>query len=309
MMDSEVKIFIKVWIASIASMCYCFFMAKHIPKGITRLFFYIPIFYLLITLPFNLHSSHLVGPTSLYLVWLANFKLLLFSFDLGPLSDSNSLLHFISTALLPIKIKQDPSPNSPPNPQTNPNPPPKSSPDVQRSAQLAKFVLVSVLAILILAYNHGEYLYSFFVLGLHWCHLYLDVLAISAILARAIQGLELEPQFNEPYLSTSLQDFWGRRSYLMIRSILRPTVYIPIRCISTRMLGRRWAPLPAIVSTFFVSGVMHEMMFFYLTRSSPTWEITWFFVFHGVCTAAEVAAKKAVGGKWQLHKVRWFPGC
>ncbi|KAL7186638.1 hypothetical protein ACSBR2_028380 [Camellia fascicularis] len=101
---------------------------------------------------------------------------------------------------------------------------------IKRSAQLAKFVLVSVLAILILAYNHGEYLYSFFVLGLHWCHLYLDVLAISAILARAIQGLELEPQFNEPYLSTSLQDFWGRRSYLMIRSILRPTVYIPIRC-------------------------------------------------------------------------------
>ncbi|KAF5948925.1 hypothetical protein HYC85_014882 [Camellia sinensis] len=311
---------------------------------------------------------------------------------------------FISTALLPIKIKQDPSPNSPPNPQTNPNPPPKSSPDVQRSAQLAKFVLVLVLilvlvlAILILTYYYGEYSYSFFVLGLHWCHLYLDVLAIvlesgspvafpcrpqndvvlranfqkkkmqrrgrkerkrereeggrrrrrrlrvrrprpspplqpsqqlhlvaapataitsasdpsppppppplkrqqgratddpfpivlglhwchlyldvlaiSAILARAIQGLELEPQFNEPYLSTSLQDFWGRRSYLMITSILRPTVYIPIRCISTRMLGR-----------------------------SPTWEITWFFVFHGVCTAAEVAVKKAVGGEWQLHKV------
>ncbi|GMP65194.1 hypothetical protein CsSME_00026102 [Camellia sinensis var. sinensis] len=95
-MDNEVKIFIKVWIASIASMCYCFFIAKHIPKGITRLFFFIPIFYLLITLPFNLHSSHLVGPTSLYLVWLANFKLLLFSFDLGPLSDSNSLLLFSS---------------------------------------------------------------------------------------------------------------------------------------------------------------------------------------------------------------------
>ncbi|KAJ9672267.1 hypothetical protein PVL29_025759 [Vitis rotundifolia] len=33
---------------------------------------------------------------------------------------------------------------------------------------------------------------------------------------------------------------------------------------------------------------------------TPTWEVTWFFVLQGVCTAAEVAAKKAAAGRWQL---------
>ncbi|MED6116483.1 hypothetical protein PIB30_100771 [Stylosanthes scabra] len=51
------------------------------------------------------------------------------------------------------------------------------------------------------------------------------VLAISAALVRTIFGFEIEPQFNEPYLSTSLQDFWGRRWNLMVTSILCPTVY------------------------------------------------------------------------------------
>lgn len=44
---------------------------------------------------------------------------------------------------------------------------------------------------------------------------------------------------------------------------------------------------------------MHEVIYLHLTRVSPTWEVTWFFVLQGVCTAA----KKAVAGMWQLHRV------
>ncbi|XP_028107262.1 long-chain-alcohol O-fatty-acyltransferase-like [Camellia sinensis] len=308
MMDGEIKSFIKVWIASIASICYCYFIAKHIPRGITRLLFLIPILSLFILLPFNLHSLHLGGPTTFYLVWLANFKLLLFSFDMGPLPDSKSLLNFISNALLPIQIKHDPFPKSPPNPKTNPNPPPHLSSNrarkVQRSALLA--IKVLLLAMVIRLYDYRQHLHPNVILVLYCCHVYLAaelILAMSAFLARAILGLELEPQFNEPYLATSLQDFWGRRWNLMVTSILRPTVYVPIRSISTRILGRRWATLPAIWATFLVSGLMHEIIYFYFTRVSPTWEVTWFFVLHGVCTAAEVTAKKAVGGRWRLHRV------
>ncbi|THG07869.1 hypothetical protein TEA_007767 [Camellia sinensis var. sinensis] len=243
MMDGEIKSFIKVWIASIASICYCYFIAKHIPRGITRLLFLIPILSLFILLPFNLHSLHLGGPTTFYLVWLANFKLLLFSFDMGPLPDSKSLLNFISNALLPIQIKHDPFPKSPPNPKTNPNPPPHLSSNrarkVQRSALLA--IKVLLLAMVIRLYDYRQHLHPNVILVLYCCHVYLAaelILAMSAFLARAILGLELEPQFNEPYLATSLQDFWGRRWNLMVTSILRPTVYVPIRSISTRILGR-----------------------------------------------------------------------
>ncbi|KAF2294445.1 hypothetical protein GH714_011461 [Hevea brasiliensis] len=126
--------------------------------------------------------------------------------------------------------------------------------------------------------------------------------ATVAAMARALLGLELEPQFNEPYLSTSLQDFWGRRWNLMVSSILRPTVYEPLLKTSAPIIGRKWAPLPAILGTFVVSAVMHELMFYYLSRVKPTWEITWFFLLHGVCLVAEVALKKAVARRWCLPR-------
>ncbi|OVA20218.1 hypothetical protein BVC80_157g5 [Macleaya cordata] len=123
---------------------------------------------------------------------------------------------------------------------------------------------------------------------------------MGATLARTALGLELEPQFNEPYLSTSLQDFWGRRWNLMVTSILRPTVYDPIIPICTRIFGR-WAPVPGVVLTFVVSGLMHELMFYHITRVDPTWEVMWFFVLHGICTALEVILKKALTDRCRLH--------
>ncbi|KAK4360075.1 hypothetical protein RND71_022304 [Anisodus tanguticus] len=41
--------------------------------------------------------------------------------------------------------------------------------------------------------------------------------------------VELEPPFDEPYKTSSLQDFWRRRWNLMVTNILRPTVYDPVR--------------------------------------------------------------------------------
>lgn len=86
----------------------------------------------------------------------------------------------------------------------------------------------------------------------------------------------------------------------MASNILRPTVYDPVRSFSIRWIGKMWAPLPAIVAAFFVSGMMHELIFFYLGRSMPTWDLTCFFLIHGVCLAVEVAVKNAVKGKWRL---------
>ncbi|KAH1063148.1 hypothetical protein J1N35_028135 [Gossypium stocksii] len=141
---------------------------------------------------------------------------------------------------------------------------------------------------------------------MYGAHIYIELeitLALAAIPARAMFGLEIEPQFNEPYLTTSLQDFWGRRWNLMVTSILRPTVYYPMRRISTRLVGSRWTSLPAIITVFVVSGLMHELMCYYATRVAPTWEMTWFFILHGVAVAAEVVVKKVVPEKMRLHPV------
>nr|XP_023902290.1 long-chain-alcohol O-fatty-acyltransferase-like [Quercus suber] len=161
------------------------------------------------------------------------------------------------------------------------------------------------LAMIIRAYDHRSNLHPYVILALYCCHTYLAVeivLALAAAPVQAIFGFEIEPQFNEPYFATSLQDFWGHRWNLMVTSILRPTVYILIHCISANVIGSRWAALPAIISTFIMSGLAHEVIYFHFTRVHPTWEVTWFFVLHGVCTAIEVVVKKAVTNRWQLHR-------
>ncbi|KAL1562509.1 hypothetical protein AAHA92_05083 [Salvia divinorum] len=54
------------------------------------------------------------------------------------------------------------------------------------------------------------------------------ILSLFAAVVKALLRVDLEPQFNEPCLATSLQHFWGRRWNLMVPNILHPTVYRPV---------------------------------------------------------------------------------
>ncbi|GKV38717.1 hypothetical protein SLEP1_g46599 [Rubroshorea leprosula] len=310
-MDEGIKNFIKVWILAILSLCYCYYLSAKIPRGLLRLLSILPVVYLFILLPFSLSSPNLRGPTAFFLVWLGNFKLLLFSFDQGPLSPPPSkLFHFISIACLPIKVKEDPPSKSPQalakTITTKNLPYPKSTLDPPR-VRVPKPILygVKLLALVLIyhLYNHRKNLPKNVILIIYCLNLYLQlelVLALCATPAKAFLGFELEPQFNEPYLTTSLQDFWGRRWNLMVTRILHPAVYDPIHRVSTGIVGPRWAALPAVVAAFGVSGLMHEAIYYYLANVHPTWEVTWFFVLHGICVAIEVAVKKIVRESWHL---------
>ncbi|KAF3958214.1 hypothetical protein CMV_016855 [Castanea mollissima] len=321
--------FIKVWLSVFISLCYCYSVGKFVPKGIPRLFGVFPIVCLFLLLPLNFYSVHLGGTFAFFIAWLANFKLLLFAFGKGPLSSdpSISLGHFVAIACLPIKIKQNPpldSCNKPQNTQnksdtspkshsidpnkenppekTHPNRPYKENPVLKRPRKGHKWPLNitirSILtAMLIQLYDYSDKFHPWAKLCLYCFHIYLwlDItLALVAALAQAMLGLELEPQFNAPYLSTSLQDFWGKRWNIMVTSILRQAVYEPFLHVATHVIGHKWAPLPAILGTFVVSALMHELMFYYVSHVKPTWEITWFFLFHGVCLVVEIYLKKVV---------------
>lgn len=302
-MDGEISNFMKVWLLIFASSCCCYAISKTVPKGITRFLFVLPIVCVFLYLPLNLSSVHLGGTTAFFVAWLANFKLLLFAFGKGPLSShaSISLASFVAVACLPIKIRENP----PPKLQNKENPSPKIPREVQKS--LLNYATKGfLLAMLILVYDYNEYIHPKIIWCLYCFHMYFFleiILAMVAVLARSILGLELEPQFNEPYLATSLQDFWGKRWNLMVSSILRSTVYEPTLNISKRAIGRRWAAIPAVLGTFFVSAIMHELMFYYLGRTKPTWEVTWFFILHGLCLTAEIAVKKTLKSRWQLPRL------
>ncbi|GMN53675.1 hypothetical protein TIFTF001_022798 [Ficus carica] len=175
-----------------------------------------------------------------------------------------------------------------------------------------KFAIkLMVLAILIFVFSNREYVHPKVLVALLWPLVYLlveTILAMAAAMARAMVGLELEPNFNEPYLSTSLQDFWVNRWNLAVRRIMRPAVYDPILRFWTPLVGSKWAQIPAIVGSFLVVGLVHELVYYYVARVPPTWEVAWFFVLHGMCLTAEIGLKRALAtDTWRMPRVVSVP--
>ncbi|KAI8010224.1 putative long-chain-alcohol O-fatty-acyltransferase 1 [Camellia lanceoleosa] len=301
-MEGEIKNLLQVWFSITASLCYCYFISSKLPKGKYRLLSLLPIFFLFTLLPLHLSSAFIASVTAFFITWLASFKLLLFSFDLGPLSSNppQPLFLFIIIACLPIRTKQQQNPN----PQRPSKISEKSSKPTNLPLNLAsELVVLSLLIGVVHAYR--ELLHSTILLILYCCMVFLmvDVLvALSNAAVRATVGLELEPPSDEPYLSTSLQDFWARRWNLMVTNTLRHTIYKPVRSACEPILGRECASLPAVLSAFLVSGLMHELLFYYVTRVSPSWETTGFFVLHGACVVLEARVKRKVTGRWRLHR-------
>ncbi|PRQ54882.1 putative long-chain-alcohol O-fatty-acyltransferase [Rosa chinensis] len=260
--------------------------------------------------------------TSFFIAWLANCKLLLFAFDKGPLSSEPSITlgRFVVIACLPIKVQKSLPPNQLGKPRKIQNGKNSSSPqshiddqskgnkihqkskegNILHSNYATKVLL---LGILLRAYDFINYIHPNALLLLYCLHIYLLlelILAVVASMARALLGVEIEPQFNDPYLSTSLQIFCGKRWNLMVSSTLRPTAYEPTLNISKHVVGRKWASLPAVLATFGVSALMHELIFYHMGRMPITGEVTCFFTLHGICLAVEIFFNKALTNRWQL---------
>ncbi|KAJ4704029.1 Acyl-CoA--sterol O-acyltransferase 1-like protein [Melia azedarach] len=292
---SEIYNFTKVWLTVFISLSYCYDIGKITPKGPVRFICFPPILCLFLFLLLKLSSLHLRGITSFFIAWLANFKLLLLAFGKSPLASPASLFpSFHCRRLFPHQ-----------NPTLQWRKPVAENSKSHKSP-LNYSVKLLLLAAFIRVYDYSNFLHPKLLSFLYCFRIYVFLeltLAVFAALIRAFLDLELEPQFDDPYLSTSLQDFWGRRWNVTVSRILRPTVYEPVLHFSSRVVGRRWAPLPAVFSTFVVSAVTHELIFGYLGHLRPTLEITWFFLFHGACLVVEIALKKSLTVKWRLPRV------
>ncbi|XP_030552996.1 acyl-CoA--sterol O-acyltransferase 1-like [Rhodamnia argentea] len=296
-METEVHNFVFVWISVVAALIYCRYISDLVPVGPKRLLLFLPVILLFLLLPLRLTTISLGGLTAFFVAWLCNFKLLLLACGKGPLAPPSpplSLPLFVAVASLPIKI----SPSAGAAASKN-----GGGGDGLKSPAnyVAKCLLVASLFPL---YQQSDYVHEKVMMVAYSIHMYIGLeVALAAVgtVAGRLIGAAVEPQFDEPYLATSLQDFWGRRWNLMVTSILRPSVYDPVWSASGHLVGRRWATLPAVLATFAVSALMHELIFYYIGRKEPAWVVTWFFLLHGVAVAAEVAAKKALRStRWRL---------
>ncbi|WOG86204.1 hypothetical protein DCAR_0205405 [Daucus carota subsp. sativus] len=299
-MEGELNNFAMVWITVLASLCHCHTIAKFIPKGTARFLAILPISILFIFLPLNLTTVHLGVISSFFIAWLANSKILLFAFGQGPLSTTPPmpLSRFLPLACLPIKIHVHHSNNKHF----------KETSAVQiRQKQIKSslncLIKIGLLGVLKKIYGYRQHFHYKVMTSLYCLHLYLSVelmFAMLAALARILMRVKLEPQFDEPYLATSLQDFWGRRWNLMVSDILKPSVFQPTREIFSGLVGRKWATFVGVIATFLVSGLMHELFFYTYGRQKTRWEVTRFFLLHGVSLSIEVVVKKMVKGKFRL---------
>ncbi|KAJ3679389.1 hypothetical protein LUZ60_017400 [Juncus effusus] len=258
----------KYTLSLILLLSYARFTSFHLRPGLNRLITFLPILSALLFLPFLFSTIHFRLASAGLLAWFTSFKLLLLAFNLPPLNPSLSFLHFISLCTLPIK------------PISNPK---DKHPSTNSFNSLFSFgIKLGFLSFILSLYRKKHQLNHYLVFILYGFHLYvaLDlVLFIIAVFFRFLLRTELEPQFNKPFLSTSLRDLWGRRWNLMVNDLLRPTVYNPVRV--------RYGTCAGVLATFAVSGFMHEIIFYYITFDKPTGEVSLFFVLHGVCTALE----------------------
>ncbi|XP_019087619.1 PREDICTED: probable long-chain-alcohol O-fatty-acyltransferase 11 [Camelina sativa] len=292
-MDEELKNFIKVWVSVIISASYCYYVPTRIKSGIFRFLSVRPVCALFLVLPLFFSSVHFSGSTAFFLSWLANVKLILFCFDKGPLFPlPSNLPRFICFACFPIKLQQNPKHRTFLFRWENPI-------EVLFSNQFVTKVVI--LGVVLHLYNLIQHLYPVVLLFLYPLHLYL-VLEILLKLVNAFFSValdcELEPQLNEPYLSCSLRDFWGHLWTLMLPTILRPVVYARLQRTTQGKMNPDQSLYLGVIVAFLISGVLHELLFFYITREPPTGKVTLFFVLHGVCIVAYDARLKKKIIRW-----------
>uniref|UniRef100_A0ACD5YB21 Uncharacterized protein n=1 Tax=Avena sativa TaxID=4498 RepID=A0ACD5YB21_AVESA len=257
----------RVSLAAAAAALYARASSSLLRPGLPRLVALLPLFPFLAAVPLAFTSSAIIRTIfAFFLAWLCTFKLALLVVGRGPLDPALPVLPFLFTALLPVKLAR-----------------PSKAAKKPVSSLVSCAVKVALIAAVVQLYRFNARLHLYARLALYGVHTYcfLDLLLPAIAAAAGALGMQAEPQFDRPYLASSLRDFWGRRWNIMVSAILRPSVYDPVRT-------RSGSPAAAVLATFVVSGLMHEVIVYYLSlqwRSDGV--MAAFFLLHGVCCVLE----------------------
>ncbi|KAM0850994.1 hypothetical protein ACQ4PT_052705 [Festuca glaucescens] len=227
----------KVYAVVAAAALYARASSSLLRPGLPRLVALLPVLAFLAAAPLAFTSSASVrGTAAFFFAWLCMFKVGLLAAGRGPLDPALPLLTFLFTALLPVKLRGAVG----------------ASKGKAPVSIVSCAVKVAVIAAILRLYQFRDRLHLYVRLALYGVHMYcfLDLLLPCIAAVGGALGMEMEPQFDRPYLASSLRDFWGRRWNLMVSAILRPSVYEPVRANAGVAAG--------VLASFAVSGLMHE---------------------------------------------------
>jgi hypothetical protein len=268
-----------VSLAVSAAALYAGAASTRLHPGLPRFAALLPVIAFFAVVPLAFSSSILRFITGFFLGWLGTFKVVLLAAGRGPLDPALPVLPFLFTALFPVKLLKR---------HDNGRPPPAAG-----ASALSRAAEIAVFAAVLHAYQYMDSLHRYVRYSVYCLHLYclLDLLIPCTAAAGRLLGLELERQFDRPYLAASLREFWGRRWNLMVSAILRASVYDPVRA--------RAGKEAAAAASFLVSGLMHEAMACYLLLRPPTGEMVAFFLLHcAFCLVEDVLARRWKASGW-----------
>jgi hypothetical protein len=246
--DSIPMVSLAVFVAALYSRA----ASSRLRPGIPCLAALLPVVAFLTAVPLAFASSAILrGVVAFFFTWLAALKVALLSAGRGPLDPDLPVLPFVFTAALPIKLALRPSPGAG---ETATSPKSKSSPSLVSCT--AKVVAIAGLLRL---YQFKHRLHLYVRLALYGVHMYcfLDLLLPCIAAASGALGMAVEPQFDRPYLASSLRDFWGRRWNLMVSTVLWPAVYGPVQARAGKAAG--------VLAMFVMSGLKHRAIVYYVT--------------------------------------------
>jgi len=268
-----------------------------------RLILSLPFLAANLCLPFLIPSEQVVARAcaSGQFAWWSNFKIIAFCCNRGPLVGLD-LKAFALVLALPVSPLEKKSKRTPASRK-----PASASPG--RSSQLAEFSRKVVakgagLAACVFVLKHNALNVSNYVtdfaeaLGLYTL---LGVLedGLGAVSANVV-GIEVEKSFENFFLSASLAEFWSLRWNQHVAKLLKCVVYEPLVERAwvrgegkARQRGKPSALRRAVATaaTFVASGVMHEVVFFYVAgvMTGGWWT---FFSLQGVFVIIESLLRK-----------------
>ncbi|CAM0881911.1 unnamed protein product [Alopecurus aequalis] len=276
------------WAAILVPVCmvYARSASRRLRPGRPRLAALFPTFPVFIYLPWMFNSLHLRLFSTFFHTWLATNKLVLLALGLGPLNPSLPLLPFLLCAGLPIKLRVDG--------HNHPTKQSSSSPVADFLVPCARsFLFLTCLAVL---HPHTGSLPLYVLHYLYCAQIFLTydlVFSSVGLVAAAALGTGMERSFRAPLVVASVNDFWGRQWNLMAVDLLRESAYIPVRA--------RWGRDAGVLAAFLMSGLLHELLYWYMTLERPTGEMLLFFTLHAAFHVAERWAR--VAGLWRPPKV------
>lgn len=285
--ESELRALAWAALVTPALAAYARLASRRLRPGLPRFAALFPTFPFFVYLPFMFNSLHLRLMSSFFHTWLAINKLVLLALDKGPLHPTLPLLPFVLCAGLPIKVHRLDHTKKQPS-----SPPPPPVADFFRPCARSALLLGCIAAVY--PYTGWLPLYALHYLYSIQIFLTLDlVLSSAALVSAALLGASLERQFSAPLAAASLAGFWGRQWNLMAVDVLRASAYEPVRA--------RWGRDAGVIAAFLMSGLLHELLYLYMTLRWPNGEMLRFFLLHGFFQIAERRAREA--GLWRPPKL------